>query len=47
MKYEKPEMVALDSAIRVVQQIQKQSGASDNNPPGNAKVTPTAYEVDE
>jgi len=48
MKYEKPEMVTLNSAIVAVRgQIQKQSSTSDNNPPGNGKVTPSAYEADE
>ena len=48
MRYEKPEIVALNSAIRAVRgQTQKQSGTSDNNPPGNGKVTPAAYEADE
>jgi len=48
MRYERPEIVALDGAIRAVRgPLQKQSPNSDNNPPGNGKVTPTAYEADE
>jgi hypothetical protein len=48
MKYDKPEIVALNSAIRAVRgQTQKQSSTSDNNPPGNRKMTPSAYEADE
>jgi len=48
MKYRKPEVVLLSDAIRAVRgQTQKQSSTSDNNPPGNGKLTPSAYEADE
>jgi hypothetical protein len=46
--YNKPEVVLLNDAIRAVRgQTQKQSSASDSNPPGNAMTTPAAYEADE
>jgi hypothetical protein len=48
MRYEKPKIDALNSAIHAVRgQTQKQSSTSDNNPPDNGKVTPSAYEADE
>jgi hypothetical protein len=48
MKYSKPEVAVLNDAIRAVRgHTQKQASISDNNPPGNGKVTPSAYEADE
>ena len=48
MQYSKPEVVLLDHATRAVRgQTQKQSSTSDNNPPGNGKTAPAAYEADE
>lgn len=45
MRYEKPEMTCLSSALHVIQgQTQKGNSSTDNN---GGHLTPTAYEADE
>jgi len=47
MKYQKPELIPTPAIGAIRGQMQKQSSTSDNLPPGNGKLTPSAYEADE
>jgi hypothetical protein len=47
MKYEKPEVVALSSAIDAIHCTQKDGGPSDKACTGEDTFSPGAYEADE
>lgn len=47
MKYQKPEIVATDNAIRVVQSMGKDVGKQDLADPHNQFPSIPAYEADE
>lgn len=47
MKYQKPEVVVLGSALSSVQGVNKPNAGLGDIPRHNPTMTPTAYEADE